>query len=282
MKQTKLEDVAIFNIGVTGKEDTYNLGFHTNKRLKSRKVQDDNPYFRFLYLIKGKGKLTTSSGQIYQIVPGTLVQRYPMRYEKIVRDFSESWCEFALTLPKSMYQALAELDIIEQDRWILNPGIDEALINYLRDLVKNLKSENFIRNHAAILSEILHIIDCFYRLDRMNSENSRTEEKIIQACEKMSRVPSRSTDVPKLAKQLGMSYENFRKQFRNITGMAPKVFLIRKRIEEAQLLLHDPGLTIGDISGKLGYPDIFSFSRQFKKYTGKNPSAYRKVFSRNV
>jgi AraC-like DNA-binding protein len=52
---------------------------------------------------------------------------------------------------------------------------------------------------------------------------------------------------------------------------------IRKlRIEKAVELLMDPKNTLSEISYLTGFSDQSHFNRIFKKYTGKNPSAFRK------
>lgn len=52
---------------------------------------------------------------------------------------------------------------------------------------------------------------------------------------------------------------------------------IRKlRIEKAIVLLHDPKHTLVEIAYLTGFSDQSHFNRIFKKYTGKNPSEYRK------
>lgn len=42
-------------------------------------------------------------------------------------------------------------------------------------------------------------------------------------------------------------------------------------------LLESNTLSIQDISFHVGYSDIFTFSKAFKKYTGKSPSHWKKV-----
>jgi AraC-like DNA-binding protein len=52
---------------------------------------------------------------------------------------------------------------------------------------------------------------------------------------------------------------------------------IRKlRIEKAMLFLADPNHTLAEIAYLTGFSDQSHFTRIFKKYTGKNPSEYRK------
>ena len=48
------------------------------------------------------------------------------------------------------------------------------------------------------------------------------------------------------------------------------------RIGKAKLMLADPSLKIWEISEAVGYGDVRSYSRFFKKFYGMTPSEYRK------
>jgi AraC-like DNA-binding protein len=53
-------------------------------------------------------------------------------------------------------------------------------------------------------------------------------------------------------------------------------YIRKMRIEKAIVLLHDQKNTLAEIAYLTGFSDQSHFNRIFKKYTGKNPSEYRK------
>lgn len=57
-------------------------------------------------------------------------------------------------------------------------------------------------------------------------------------------------------------------------------YIRRLRIEKAIVLLNDPKNTLAEIAYLTGFSDQSHFNRIFKKYTGKNPSEYRKTLSK--
>ncbi len=83
-------------------------------------------------------------------------------------------------------------------------------------------------------------------------------------------------DVGSMARRAGLSQAHFSRVFHKITGMSPRDFLMQTRLGRARLLLTGTELSINEISVRLGYADIFFFSRQFKDKVGFSPSAYRK------
>ncbi len=63
--------------------------------------------------------------------------------------------------------------------------------------------------------------------------------------------------------------------FKNKTGIYFKDYILRKKVEKAQVLLRDPKLRIKDVSNMVGYQDDKYFTNIFKKFTGVTPSQYK-------
>jgi AraC-like DNA-binding protein len=82
-------------------------------------------------------------------------------------------------------------------------------------------------------------------------------------------------DLPTVAASLAMSYDGFRKRFRNLSGISPARYRMLRRIDRAQRLLQRGMLTHREIAEALGFCDEQHFSRRFKQITGKSPRAFR-------
>jgi AraC-like DNA-binding protein len=52
-------------------------------------------------------------------------------------------------------------------------------------------------------------------------------------------------------------------------------FVQRRRLEHAQLLLSDPGLSVKQVAEQMDFSSEFYFSHFFKKLKGISPRAYR-------
>ena len=78
------------------------------------------------------------------------------------------------------------------------------------------------------------------------------------------------------ARSVGLSYENFRKQFTARTGVSPGQFQKRKRIERAQSAIYHGGQSLKQLAEELEFCDVFHFSKAFKQVTGVTPSEFRK------
>lgn len=82
-------------------------------------------------------------------------------------------------------------------------------------------------------------------------------------------------DYEALAKDCGFSLSTLRRRFRDATGTALHRYALQCRIGEACSLLGETDLPLKQIAEKLGYSDVFFFTRQFRKVMGVPPGAYR-------
>jgi AraC-like DNA-binding protein len=79
-----------------------------------------------------------------------------------------------------------------------------------------------------------------------------------------------------LAQLAAMSRSHLCHRFRECFGSSISEYVIRKRMAVAQRMLYEVDARPGEIAEAVGYPDIFQFSKQFKKSFGLSPSEYRK------
>ena len=79
-----------------------------------------------------------------------------------------------------------------------------------------------------------------------------------------------------LAQLAAMSRSHLCHRFRECFGSSISEYVIRKRMAAAQRMLYEVDVRPGEIAEAVGYPDIFQFSKQFKKSFGLSPSEYRK------
>ena len=97
-------------------------------------------------------------------------------------------------------------------------------------------------------------------------------DQVITSLEKRINERFSLSDV---ATSFNMSYISFRRKFKEVTGISPGAWLIQKRVDKAVELLMIESLSIEGISQYLGYTDIYTFSKQFKKEKGLPPSEFR-------
>jgi AraC family transcriptional regulator, arabinose operon regulatory protein len=94
-----------------------------------------------------------------------------------------------------------------------------------------------------------------------------------EACRLLSQPHAKPRDV---ATRLGLSYESFRRRFRQLAGVAPQKFHLSQMLNSAARLLDSTDLKSAEIARTLGFCDEAYFSRAFKKEKGRSPRTYRR------
>lgn len=89
----------------------------------------------------------------------------------------------------------------------------------------------------------------------------------------------RELPVHELAALAVMSERTFLRRFREIAGMPPGHYLQRMRVDQAKQLLEQGTEPLETIIERVGYQDLSSFRRLFRKETGLTPREYRERFA---
>lgn len=85
-----------------------------------------------------------------------------------------------------------------------------------------------------------------------------------------------------MAKEIGISYSYMRKIAFEMTGMSLIDYLNQLRIEHAKKMLMETTLSISQIALEVGYMNVQSFNRFFRKFEGMPPSSYKSAKSRSL
>ncbi|CAM3805095.1 AraC family transcriptional regulator [Cohnella lubricantis] len=83
-----------------------------------------------------------------------------------------------------------------------------------------------------------------------------------------------------MAKEIGISYSYMRKIVYELTGKSLIDYTNSLRIEKAKQLLLESSLNMTQIASEVGYYNVQSFNRFFRKYEGMPPSSYKASKSR--
>lgn len=103
----------------------------------------------------------------------------------------------------------------------------------------------------------------------------RQHDMVAEVCNHIRQYPERHFTVPELASDAGYSTDHFIRVFRKFQNCTPGDFQIRCRVQAAAQILRFTTHSITEVADSLGYPDIYSFSKQFRKIVGISPRSYR-------
>jgi AraC-like DNA-binding protein len=113
------------------------------------------------------------------------------------------------------------------------------------------------------------------RVDRPSPSRSGHREAVERYAVELEQRFFEATDLDGVADSLGMSRRRFTGLFRDVTGSTWADHLTALRISYAQRLLSETDRSIVAIAFEVGYEDLSSFYRAFKRRTGLAPNQWR-------
>ncbi|RKL65168.1 AraC family transcriptional regulator [Salipaludibacillus neizhouensis] len=140
----------------------------------------------------------------------------------------------------NIYASLASIDTLDE--------LEEYLCNFFEEIIQYLKQPTVQNNDYG--ERILHYL------------NNHYQEEV---------------DFKEMAKTIGISYSYMRRIVYETTGQSLIEHLNLRRIEKAKQMLLESDLTITEIAAEVGYNNVQSFNRFFRKFEGMPPSNYRQI-----
>jgi transcriptional regulator GlxA family with amidase domain len=108
------------------------------------------------------------------------------------------------------------------------------------------------------------------------------DKAVLKAQEWVHMRDGRGVSLAAMATAAGLEQRTLLRRFASATGMTPIEYCRTVRIARARELLEGGEFSQKEITASLGYKDVATFSRVFRKATGLAPGAYRKRFSFNT
>lgn len=106
----------------------------------------------------------------------------------------------------------------------------------------------------------------------------RKEDQWLKTSKELLEKPRNSKWMPPtlVAKEIGMSYENFRKQFSRHAGVPPAKFQRQRKIDRACSAIYRESVNFKQLAEELEFCDVYHFSKAFRQIKGMPPSSYRR------
>jgi AraC family transcriptional regulator, arabinose operon regulatory protein len=243
--------------------------------LKSGRIVDHAMHrptgYSAVWCLRGTGTYHGEDGSVHPLSPGSLFHRFSDRAHENRLDPGSHWAEAWLVLPVEIEAALRTVGVLDARRPVQQPGIDLGILREMHQLMEVIR----LAPESGLSRVLARVIDVLTQLlDRDIAGNDPHHSAIDEACRRLGDDPRQ--DLEGLAASLDLSYERFRKIFRERLGVSPGEYRIRRRIDRARALLTQRELSVSGIAELLGYPNPFAFSAQFKQVVGESPERYRK------
>jgi AraC-like DNA-binding protein len=150
--------------------------------------------------------------------------------------------------------------------------VEESTV--LSDAVTLWRKHVHTRSHEELLPILQLILSSLEEKSPPSDTVARQARRYIDAMEDFS------FRMDELCRAIGYSREYVSRSFTAEYGESPKQYFDRRRMNAGIAQLSD-GAKIGEIAESLGYANLYSFSKAFKRHFGLSPEHYRTTFQIN-
>ena len=157
--------------------------------------------------------------------------------------------------------------------WLPDCPSTRAVINAICTLLS--VDRNLSEAEKRLLEHFLDAFLIVYLDSRKGLTSFHTQTIAEQAMEYIDKNAFHALTVAEVADHLNYSASHVSAQFSKFKGMPIKNYIDEKRIEIIQQYLLYSDLNISEIAYTLGFIDIYTFSRFFKRHTSVSPRTYR-------
>lgn len=185
--------------------------------------------------------------------------------------------EMFIIKPNNIYEYCADEKNPWEYIWISFDGELAKMFEMLDDTVKfntdiffemldakNLKNTK----NEFLLSKLYELISVLFESTATKTNYTKAVSDYIKANY------ARKIYVSDIAETLNLNSRYLSRLFKEEKGMSVQEYIINYKMKKAQLFL-SKGLNVSEASKSVGYDDIFTFSKIFKKHIGVPPSLYR-------
>ena len=148
-----------------------------------------------------------------------------------------------------------------RDELTVAGGGDRLAIESLRNILAVL----LLRHSSAI------------RPPARRSESALPRTKLLAVIEYIEEHLDTELTLAQMARTVHTSAYHFARQFKAATGLPPHQYVLTRRVERAQRLLHESDdLPLAQVALGVGFSDSSKFSTHFKRVVGVTPTQFRK------
>lgn len=233
----------------------------------------------------GDQKLTMQEGDICIVAPNTM---------HAIEAFSDDDIIFNLELRASTFEenffgTLSEANILSDffkhslyhipshPYLYFQTGKDQELFNFVgyaySEMIGNLSYKNKMLNNLVAAFFIMLLRNHASKINLPRSADFKTKANVIQILNYIQE--NYRTIVPgELAEEFHYSDRQIQRIVRAATGTSLHDNIVKLKMRDAKKMLEVPNMTVYAVAGALGYSSVASFRQAFKKYYGKNPTAF--------
>lgn len=232
--------------------------------------------YQMLYLIEGDGVLSSEHVKDAPIKSGDIFLLFPGEWHTYHPQPGTLWKSYWIGFKGRNMDDRLKNKFLSKNKPVYHVGFSSDIISLYDSAIKAAKDEAAYSQQllAGIVNNLLGHMYALERNIELNRKGGYVE-MISKAQLRIREGVETKITVQEIAAELGSSYSNFRKLFKEYTGFSPALYQQELKLQRAKELLSSTDMSIKEIAYKLNFDSPDYFSSKFKIKVGCKPSEFR-------
>ncbi len=235
------------------------------------------PEYQLLYITEGEGVFHSRTVPEASLKEGDFFMLFPDEWHSYHPTGPSGWKKFWIGFRGRNVDDRVRAGFLSPTKPIYHVGFHDSIVRLYRSAFNAAMAEEAYAQQlmAGIVN---HLIGLMYALERnmeLKNRNQGHFDLINKARLRIREELESPLTIQQVADDLGMSYSNFRKLFKEYTGFSPATYQQDLRLQRAKELLTTTNMSIKEIAYQLNFDSPDYFSAKFKIKTGRKPSDLR-------
>ena len=231
--------------------------------------------YALLYLVRGSGIFECFHQSSLKVKAGDCLILFPGVWHRYKPEQSIGWEEYWVTFQGTIVGSWKQEQFIRSDAPLLFSGNEDLLSPLFEELLQLTNPRS--RRRALESAALCHLIIAqALSSSEKSGRHTTVSERLNAAGDSLRMHPENDVDLSRLAKQFGMSYSGFRRNFTKHFGESPDRFHQAARVARIKQFLIETELPLKQIAERLNYSSEFYMMQVFKRHTGLTPTQWRR------
>ena len=233
--------------------------------------------YQLLYNPEGNGVFHSDCVKETPLRAGDMFLLFPGEWHSYHPNPQQGWESYWIGFKGPNMDARVRAGFLTPRKPIYHIGYSERIVSLYKQAYESA-IEEAAYSQQLMAGIVNHLIGMMYSLERnieLKTRNQAHFDMISKARLRIRESLESSLTIQDVAEEMGVSYSNFRKLFKEFTGLSPAVYQQDLRLQRAKELLTTTDMSIKEIAYQLNFESPDYFSAKFKIKTGRRPSELR-------
>lgn len=232
--------------------------------------------YQLLYITEGEGTFRSAHQPETRLCGGDLFLLFPGEWHSYHPNPKVGWKSYWIGFRGRNMDDRVSAGFLSREQPIYHVGFSSDIVR-LYDTAYQSAIEEAAYSQQLMAGIVNHLIGAMYSLERniQLSKNRSHVDMINRARLRIREALESNLTIQEIAEEQGVSYSNFRKLFKEYTGISPANYQQDLKLQRAKELLSTTDMSIKEIAYQLNFDSPDYFSAKFKIKTGRKPTEMR-------